>query len=213
MWVALAGKAVRLPKVVGSVSLGGAKPKKKSSVYTLHSMSSQASRQSSQASKMSVAARNSDECGREECGSELRNVSHNGVQASQSNINRCTKKYCLCTIHGAKSNCQEGGSLAASEKPKFGHKEISKRGRGVTRDGSLDLSLTSSPKHTIKSAGACTPIKRKLVQQQNVSRLISTFEYSMVPDTHWYEQTICSPAKRRKRLFYKSGDNHKTGRD
>ena len=171
-----------------------------------------ASIESSQASKMSVSARNSGECGRDECVSEVRNVSQNGVQASQSNITRCTKKYCLCTSQGAKSNCQEGSSLVASES-KFGPRKISKRGRGVTRDGSLDLSLTSSPKHTFKNAGACTPIKRKLVQQQNVSRLISTFEHSVVPDTHWGEQIVCSPAKRRKRLFYKSGDNHKTGRD
>jgi hypothetical protein len=171
-----------------------------------------ASIESSQASKMSVSARNSGECGRDECVSEVRNVSQNGVQASQSNITRCTKKYCLCKSQGEKSNCQEGSSLVASES-KFGPRKISKRGRGVTRDGSLDLSLTSSPKHTIKSAGACTPIKRKLIQQQNVSRLISTFEHSVVPDTHWGEQIVCSPAKRRKRLFYKSGDNHKTGRD
>ena len=115
---------------------------------------------------------------------------------------------------GGKSNCQEGNSLVASDKSKFGPKKISKGGRGVTREGSLELalSLTSSPKHTFKSDGACTPIKRKLLHQQNVSRLISTFEQEMVPDT-LSEHIICSPAKRRKRLFYGRGDNPKTGGD
>ena len=93
-------------------------------------MGSQASGQSFKASKMNVAASSSDECGREECGSEVRNVWHDGVQASQSNITRCTKKYCLCTIQGAKSNCQEGSSLVASKISKFGPKEISKKGEG-----------------------------------------------------------------------------------
>ena len=74
------------------------------------------------------------------------------------------------------------------------------------------LFLNSSPKHTFKSDGAWTPAKRKLLEQQNVSRLISNFEDNMVPDTHW-DEIISSPAKRRKRLFPIIGDNPKHGRD
>ena len=191
----------------GVCDVGGAKSKKAGSVHTVHSRNSQASKQPFKASKlmMNVAASGPcdrsmrNECAREECGSK--DMRYVGVQASQCNKLRCAKMNCMCTSSGGNLKNQEGVNLAASETSKFGNKKFLKGGRGETGESSCSLSLTSSPKHTFKCDGEYTPIKRKLIQQNNISRLISNFEDIVVPDTHWNEVNG-SPAKRRKTTIF-----------
>ena len=147
-----------------------------------------------------------DECAREECDRDVlleMSVQNDGIQASQSKQERCAKSSSFNTLRtGGNMKNEKGDMKAASKVEIFDKRKILKGGRGVTGELSsqkISSSLTSNHKHSDNSDRVCTPVKRKLIQQKNVSRLISNFESTAASDTHWGEVTG-SPAKRRKHI-------------
>ena len=210
----------------GVFGLGGVKSPEKHAVQTKVSHASQ-QQDSEMSSVRNVSASGSkssnmrsvthDKCASEECDVLVDgDVRNDGVQASLrsklkvSKISKFrAKSSSFNTIKTGGNNVNKGDMKAASKVASFGkiskyfeNFEISKMGRGVTVDNSRNNSnsITSSPKHSYKSDKVSTPIKRRLRQQNNTSRLISNFESRSISDPHWSEGAG-SPAKRRKYLI------------
>ena len=192
-----------------------------STVYTIHNVHTKVSQASQQHNSASKSVRNvtasgsriesvrnvsPDECAREECDRDVlleMSVQNDGIQASQSKQERCAKSSSFNTLRtGGNMKNEKGDMKEASKVESFDNQKILNGGRGVTEiisSQKISLSLTSNPKHSDNSDRVCTPVKRKLIQQKNVSRLISNFESTSASDTHWGEVTG-SPAKRRKHI-------------
>ena len=117
----------------------------------------------------------------------VRSVDDN--QAVSSPVIRCPNTTFVNT--GGNSN-HTGGSEGALKTPSFGRKFI-KRGRGETEI----KGISSKNYHTSESDRICTPVKRKLLLENKIGKLISTFENSTTSDPPGGGASE-SPAKRLK---------------